>query len=125
MTMIIGEPFNPSEVALYGATPLTAAFGRSELEHAAAMIVRTCQVLGDKWQAVTSDDVNIVFKDDIDNGRSPFCLWMRNPFFKPDFYDLVERGYAHVENVQTRAVGLTEAGIERLRVWRYSGTSSL
>ena len=108
-----GAEFKPSDVVLY-VPPLTGTMGRSEAEHAAAVIVRTCAATGDKWRAVEWSEVADVLKAEVEASREPFASLVQNPFFQPSVDDLCRLGFG--SRVGT-AVGLNEAGIEALRRW--------
>jgi len=109
------EPFKPSDVRLVGI-PLTATFGKSEMEAAAAIIVRTCAVLGDEWRAVSVDEVKKVLA--LEEEGKPLFAFLRNPFWRPDVYQLVNKGFARWEgDPGTSPVGFTEEGIARLARW--------
>lgn len=107
--------FKPSWVQL-GVPPLTATMDRSEVEHAAACVVRVCQVRGDTWQPVLWSDVLTVFMADVSARREPFVSLVRNPFFRPQADALVLYGYATWVG-EPRAVELTLKGLEALRRW--------
>lgn len=109
--------FRPSQVLLAGL-PLCNTMGKAEIEFAAALIVRACQALGDVWQPVTLEEVARVIKQDVDQAREPFTSLMRNPFFKPEFWLLVERGFAKwLGEPGESALELTEGGRHALRRW--------
>lgn len=109
------ESFKPSEVQLVGI-PLTATFGRSEMEAAAAIIVRTCAVLGDEWRAVSVDEVKKVLQ--LEQAGDPLYPFLSNPFWNPDVSQLASAGFARWEGQPgSSPVGLTDAGIEKLRRW--------
>lgn len=113
--------FKPSQVVL-DVPPLPGTFGKSELEHAAAIIVRVSQALGDVWQPATWKQVQSVLRTDATNGTLPFGGenggLLANPFFRPDVYGLVEGGFARdVGEGGEKAFELTPAGIARLERW--------
>jgi len=103
--------FKPSHVVL-AVPPLTGTMGRAEREHAAAIIVRTCQVQGDEWKSVTEDQVMAMLTADLEAGTQPFVSLIKNPFFKPDPAALVAAGFAKRDG---EALELTAKGIEALR----------
>lgn len=103
----------PSDIVL-AFPPLTGTLGRSEREHAAACIVRYCQINGDRWQSVVPTNIGEMLRDEAEN--KPVKDWVTNPFFRPDVLDLVKFGYASLDEA-TRAVELTEEGIEALGPW--------
>ncbi|MFL5303049.1 MAG: hypothetical protein ACJ79R_22185, partial [Anaeromyxobacteraceae bacterium] len=108
-----------SQVVL-GVPPLTGTMGHSECEHAAAIIVRVCQVRGDRWQPVSPAMLGEVINTDLDAKAEPFHSLNRNPFFRPDFCELVEKGFARwcgTDGEKGLPIELTEAGIAALRRW--------
>jgi hypothetical protein len=110
--------FKPSQVFLNTVPPLTATMGRSEREHAAALLVRTCQVKGDAWQPVTPAMLGEVLRADLGAQVEPWNSLNRNPFFRPDFHDLVAAGFARWGDDTVKGpLELTELGIESLRRW--------
>ncbi len=105
--------FKPSKVIL-SMPPLTACFGHSEREHAAACIVLYCKINGDKWQPATPKQLGEML---ISEGeKEPVKYWITNPFFRPDIRDLADLGYATIDE-ETNAVAFTSLGIESLRPW--------
>ena len=109
--------FNPSQVVL-GAPPLTGTMGKSEAEHAAAVIVRVCQANGDTWQPVGWKTVASVLTADVEAKREPFASLMCNPFFRPDPFELADRGFAAWDGTPGASpVALTTKGLEALRQW--------
>jgi hypothetical protein len=103
-------PFRPSQVVL-APVPLVGTMRRAEVEFAAALLVRACQVLGDRWQPLSWQQVAKVLRAD----RTSVAKWLANPFFRPDVHDLVARGYA--AGNPTAEVWLTAAGLEALERW--------
>lgn len=112
-------PFKPSDVDLRGSfPPLVGTMERAELEMAASLLVRACQVRGDAWQPVSPMQIGIVINDDLAAKCEPFYSLNQNPFFRPDFWKLAEKGFARFTAEGKGApIELTEAGIERLRRW--------
>ncbi len=110
--------FTPSQVFLNCIPPLTATMGRAEREHAAALLVRACQVMGDRWQPVTPAMLGEVIQADLAAQAEPLSSLNRNPFFCPDFHDLAAKGFARwTEEDGKGPLELTERGIEALRRW--------
>lgn len=69
--------------------PFIGSLGRIELEVGAAALVRVCAVLHeDTWKPVTTDDVRRTIDIDIEMG-----FW-RQPVAAPDWWGLVDDGYA-------------------------------
>lgn len=83
----------PSRIHL-AIPPLTATLGSAELEHAAALLVRYCQIRGDRWQAVHWDDLELALREDLAAKIEPMWSLLRNPFFSPQFDALVEKQWA-------------------------------
>lgn len=104
--------FKPSDVHL-DPVPLTATMGRTEREQAAAVIVRACQVLGDRWQPITWKQVREALMRDFDDPRRPVgAVWVSFPGFRPDVRDLCAKGFATLDG---DAATFTEAGFAKLR----------
>lgn len=116
----------PSEISLHVSyPPLAATMHKSEAEAAATLMVRVCQVKGDRWQEVTLRDLGKVAKADLDKGVEPLKSLSGNPFWRPDFFEIVKRGYARwtepekVEgNHSTSAIEFTEEGLKALEKHR-------
>ncbi len=104
----------PSDVVLT-TPPLTGTMGRSEREHAAALLVRCCQVNGDEWQAVSLKMLSDVIESDIEAKTEPVSSWNRNPFINPDFCDLATQGFAVTGD--DKGLAFTEKGLEALVRW--------
>ena len=110
--------FRPSEVSLTDSfPPLVATMGRAELESAATLLVRAFQVRGDAWQDVQLGDLLEVMRHDADGGVEPLASMVTNPFIKPDFWGLIEGGFAAAILVEKKleAIRFTAEGLERLR----------
>ena len=107
----------PSQVDL--AFPhFVACAGRSEREMALGLYVRACQVKGDVWQALVPRDMGEVLKADREAKREPFAKLTSNPFWFPDFPDLVKAGYARWLGEGAGApVELTDSGFEAIDKW--------
>lgn len=104
--------FKPSDVHL-AAVPLTATMGRAEREQAAALIVRVCQAMGDRWQPVTWNDVRRVLTADLAEPAAHITAdWVRWPLFRPDVRDLCDKGFATLDG---DAASFTEVGFAKLR----------
>jgi len=108
----------PSDVVLNHIPPLVGTLGRSESEAAAALLVRACQVRGDKWAPVAAEDLGETLSADLDARVEPWASLDRNPFFRPDFWALVEEGNARFTGEAGKSpIEFTEQGIEKLRRW--------
>lgn len=106
----------PSEVVLTD-TPLADTTGKVESEHAAALIVRACQVFGDQWQPIVPGKLAQVLRDDVAACREPFATLAKNPFFRPDLHRLVEGGFARwtrEEVLPATPIELTEEMLRRV-----------
>lgn len=108
----------PSDIYLDPGAPLVSTMGRAEIEHAATLLVRACQALGDEWQPIMAKQVGEVMKADIEAGVEPIKSLARNPFFRPDFHELVARGFAQGDLANHGPIALTEKGIATLARWR-------
>ena len=104
----------PSDVILT-TPPLTGTFGRSEREHAAALLVRCCQVNDDKWAAFNPRELGNAIETDLDADVEPVASWKRNPFINPDFCDLVSMGFAVIG--EDNRIGFSEKGLKALIRW--------
>lgn len=115
--------FKPSEVLLTTPCPLTACFGRTECEQAGFMIVRALAVKGDTWRAISNADVFAVFKADVGEKRNPARALAGNPFFRPDVFGLVKRGYLVTtgENGPAMTVEFTDKAIDSIAKWAPGG----
>ena len=90
---IRGAVPKPSDVVLR-PVPFVGLLGRAEREVAAAYLVRACQFHGDRWQAITLEQVKTAVRDDVQAGREPMTSMTTNPFYRPSFTELIELGYA-------------------------------
>lgn len=111
--------FKPSDVSLtLSFPPLCNTMGKAEREQAATMIVRCCQLNGDTWQACAPTQLGETLTADIAAQAEPLHALSRNPFFRPDFHALVEKGYARflgdVEAAKNVPIELTQKGLESL-----------
>jgi hypothetical protein len=108
--------FKPSDVNLCSSfPPLVGTMGRTEAECAAALLVRACQVLGDAWQDVETRTLGEVIKADLEAKREPVHSMNRNPFCRPDAYDLVKRGCAEWVGEPGKVLRFTPQGLDGLR----------
>ena len=92
--------------------------GHAECEHAAALLVLTCETNGDAWGPVTPRQVGEAIKAALDSGHEPWGSLNRNPFFRPDFHELVAKGFARWTEAEGKGpIELTPKGIEAMRRW--------
>lgn len=108
--------FKPSQVVLI-VPPLVATMGRAESEHAAALLVFACATKDDTWGPIEPQEMSKIILTAIKEQREPWHSLNRNPFFKPDFYELVSKGFARWTAEEGKALAFTDDGIERLRPW--------
>lgn len=87
------KPLKPSDVLLRFPL-LHGTFGKAEAEWAAGLIVRACQLQGDEWKAVTAADIGDAMRADMAAKTEPLASLTRNPFFRPDVWQLIDRGFA-------------------------------
>ena len=104
----------PSQVQLWRSfLPLVGAFGRAELEMAAAVIVLTCKRNGDDWQAVRLRQLGETLKVELEEG----CLkhLAQSPFVPlPDFRGLVAGGFAECTFETDAPIALAESALKIL-----------
>jgi len=91
--------------------------GHAESEHAAALIVLTRKHMGDTWGPIAPRDVGEAIKAELAAGNEPWKSLNRNPFFRPDFFELVQKGFAQWTEKEGGPLELTPKGIEALRRW--------
>lgn len=113
------DSFRPSDVVIVGALPFTGTLNHVEREVAAALIVRVCQVEGDRWQSVALAQIVATFEADIAAQREPWATMNRNPFLPPPGFDeLVAHGFAGWTGDRER-IELTAAALDAIaRRWR-------
>lgn len=116
-THALSVGFAPSEVVLH-AIPLVGTLGRTEREMAAALIVRACQVNGDTWQPVTPKMIREMLERDAADGVEPMASLNRNPFARPNFWELVAEGYASGDPAKHEPLALTEKALAKIRKYR-------
>lgn len=83
----------PSEIVMH-VPPLAATMHKAEAEAAAALIVHACAALGDKWQPISARQIGNTLHADVDAKREPWVSLVRNPYWRPDVFELVRRGFA-------------------------------
>jgi hypothetical protein len=115
------QDFTPADVFLNTVPPLLATMGKSEAEAAAAMLVRAMQVHGNVWAPMLPRDMGLVLRADLGGKVEPWSSLNRNPFFRPNFDLLIEKGFARWVGDESegrgRPVEFTAAGLEKLRRW--------
>jgi hypothetical protein len=85
--------FSPSDVILSGM-PLAGCYGKPELEAAATMLVRTMQLKGDSWKAVSLEQVSQTYWHDVGRKIEPVFSLCGNTAWRTDYQGLVQRGIA-------------------------------
>ncbi len=108
--------YKPSDVFL-GAPPLVGTMEHSEVEHAAALLVRTCARHGDAWRDVPAKLVGQTIQADINEAIEPLFGMKDNPFFRPDYSKLIECGYAEWAGEEKGPIRFTDKGFEAMRRW--------
>lgn len=130
---MISCDFKPSDVNLLGSfPPFVATFDKTECECAAFYLVHALALGGDTWRAISWPEIGAVIRADIaacdppsPDSPKPTSLQelvrdlSNNPFARPDFFKLVDKGYARWlgEPGGTTPLELTAEGLERLRRW--------
>lgn len=110
----------PSDVSLRTSyPPLVDTMGKSELEIAAAMLLRACQLDGDVFGPKTPREIGEAIKHDseADPPIEPLASLGRTPiaFCFPDFRGLVAAGFARWTTEDEHApVEFTQAGIDAM-----------
>jgi hypothetical protein len=98
------------------AIPLGATLGKSEIEQAAALILFALHELGREWSAaVAEQEITSVLRAAFASDREPVRSWARNPFLRPSFYMLVQRGFAtRGESPSGPTLTLTATALDRV-----------
>lgn len=102
-------------------SPFGDTLGRAELEQAAAMIVLACSRNGDTWAGLEIELVVGCFERAADAGEQPWERLRRMPVFRPEFLELVRRGFATRGPDPEARCALTERGLyllEHPSAWR-------
>lgn len=94
---------------------MVGTMGHAESEHAASILVRVCQVKGDAWGPISPQACGETLDADIAAKASPFFQLSRNPFFRPDFTELVTKGFAKWVAEARGPLEFTDKGLESLR----------
>lgn len=112
------KEFRPSDVRLDTSfPPLCATMGRVEREAAATLMVRVCQLSGDRWLPVEPRAIGRTWRGDLEAGVEPLASLAGNPFWRPDFHDLVAKGFARftTDDAEGGPIEFTDAGLDALR----------
>jgi len=116
--------FLPADVILR-VPPLTDTMGRTVIECAAGLLVAALALRGNEWRPVLWSDVREVMMAAKDAGEPQSTedtaarfVWDigRNPFLRPNFSELVSRGFA-TRDETTEAIAFTTEGIAALAKW--------
>jgi hypothetical protein len=113
----VTEPYKPSQVVLRVVTPLIGTFGKAQAEFAACLMVRACVRHGDVWQDLSPQQIGAAITADIDEKTDPLYSLRCNPFFNPDIWELVERGFAEWVDEPGKSVRFTSNGFDAMRKW--------
>lgn len=119
------QGFPPSSVVL--RSPLLCdTLGKAEREVAAALIVRTCAVHGDRWRPVELDQLLEVFRADAAAIRSPWgglAEAISRGLLFPDFAGLLAHGFAVARGPEggPAILELTPLALERIGKWSVVG----
>lgn len=113
--------FRPSQVRLWRTTkeaadfsPLQDTVGQIEQECAVASIVRLCQLNGDRWQHVTTEQLaQWLNSDDVIAEGSLWRTVVFNPFCTWNYSALVGTGLAEF-NAEQGTMSLTEKALTLL-----------
>lgn len=108
----------PLDVVLL-TPPLVGTMERSEVEQAAALLVRTLQATTNTWRGLQPKEIGEVIAGDLHADCEPVTSWNRNPFIRPDFPALVELGFAKYS--EDNAMAFTEKGLQALERWDQGG----
>lgn len=96
--------------------PLGGTLGSCEIEYAAALVLLVLHRLGRSWsESVTTNELCMLLSEQFGAGAEPIRSWGRNPFLRPDWDGLVERGFAQRdESPDGYALTLTPAALDRV-----------
>lgn len=96
--------------------------GRVEREAAATLMVRACQLRGDAFAPLRPQDIGEAIRHDLNAELEPLKSLNTNPFWRPDFRDLVVHGFARWTTDEEHApVEFTPKGFEALRKYERKG----
>lgn len=83
--------FLPRDIFINTTPPLTACFKKSEAECAAALLLWGMQCTN-SWEGLLPQELGKLMTDEVMR-EEPLASWGRNPFFRPDFQQLVTDGF--------------------------------
>lgn len=95
--------------------PLTDTLGRSEREVAAAILVIALAESGDTWGPISPRTTAITLKSVFER---PEYSFLKNPFLRPDYADLVTKGFARwtmPDDGPKSPIEFTEIGIHAIQ----------
>lgn len=108
----------PSDISLRTSyPPLVDTMGKSELEIAAAFLMRACQLNGDDFSPKTPRQIGLAIQHDAeaDPPIEPLASLRRNPWASPDFRGLVVAGFARWTTDDEHApIEFTQAGLDAM-----------
>jgi hypothetical protein len=110
----------PSDISLRTSyPPLVDTMGKSELEIAAAMLVRTCQLQGDEFAPKEPRQIGEALKHDAESNPpiEPLASLARIPvaIVCPDFRGLVAAGFARWTTGDEHApIEFTQSGLDAI-----------
>lgn len=109
--------FTPDEIRIL-SIPLMATMRKSEVEFAAACVVRALQLDGGSWRIIRLKEISRLMTIERDRGAEPVAGWFKNPFFDPDFASLGSGEFACLSGPEDdQAIEFTAAGIAAMRRW--------
>lgn len=110
-----GNLWTPADIRFGAGLPFVGLLGRSELEAAAALIVRICQRSGGVFRPLVPKEIEDAINADVREDVSPFSELIANPFWRPDFRGLVDAGFADfIGTKNPRPISLTVKFFDRL-----------
>jgi len=112
--------FKPSDIRLALPVPLCGTMGKAEAEFAATLLVRACVRHGDAFDSILPAQMGDTIGADLEEQVDPLWSLRNNPFFRPNFDELVKRGFAEYvgeDGGRKRPLRFTASGLEVLRRW--------
>ena len=113
--------FKPSQVAMLSKSvlPFIGTFDHSEAETAAAVLVAAMAHHGDEWAPMLPAQLGEWMKSETAKPEGRWAKLFENPFLRPDFDELVEKGWARWVGDEAegrkRALELTDKALDRIR----------